>query len=122
MVDRLRESKTTHLLDSLSESYDSVLEAHFPVLDPVETPSDWHLRLVWLPDGKPEVIYSINGRSSTAQITLVRFLESAWRRFAVAYQQEEERVSVPVEIGELDLPKVGTRSRAKTPILTIIEP
>ena len=59
--------------------------------------------MVWLPDSKPEVIYSISQADGKAGITLVRFLESAWQRFALACRKGDEKVSVPLEIGKLDL-------------------
>ena len=92
-------------LDRISEAYTRLVESYFPELASLRGPSDWHLRLVWIPDGKPEVIYSVSCLGGTAHITLFRFLESAWRRFQRAYRQGDEKVSVPVEIGQLDLPQ-----------------
>ncbi len=34
----------------------------------------------------------------------MRFLESAWRKFCEAYSQEQEKVNVEIERGEMDLP------------------
>ncbi len=79
-------------LDQISEAYTRLLARHFPKLKPLEGAADWHLRLVWIPDDKSEVIYSVSYRDGQAHITLVRFLESAWRRFARAYSSGEEKV------------------------------
>ena len=92
-------------LDRISEAYTRLVESYFPELGQVQGATDWNLRLVWLPDSKLEVIYSVSHRDGQARITLVRFLESAWRRFALACRSGDDKVSVPVEIGELDLPE-----------------
>ena len=92
-------------LHQISEAYTYLLVSHYPKVSLLEHPSDWYLRLVWMPGGRPEVIYSISQADGKAGITLVRFLESAWQRFALAYRQGDEKVSVPLEIGKLDLPK-----------------
>ena len=64
-------------LDRISEAYTRLVESYFPELGQVQGATDWNLRLVWLPDSKPEVIYSVSHRDGQARITLVRFLESA---------------------------------------------
>jgi len=90
-------------LDKISKAYDQFLASYYPKAKPITEANDWHLRLVWIPDGKPEVIYSINYRNSKLSIILVRFLESAWHKFCEAYSQEQEKVSVEIERGEMDL-------------------
>ena len=64
-------------LDRISEAYTRLVGSYFPELAPLQDTSDWNLRLVWLPDSKPEVVYSISCSDGKARITLVRFLESA---------------------------------------------
>ena len=91
-------------LDKISKAYDQLLASYYPRAEPITEANDWHLRLVWIPDGKPEVIYSINYRHCKLSIILVRFLESAWRKFCEAFSQEKEKVSVEIERGEMDLP------------------
>ena len=48
------------------------------------------------------MVYDIDYRSGQPCIVLTRFLTSAWRLFQ---QHGYESVEVPVEIGEMDLPK-----------------
>ena len=65
--------------------------------DPITAPGDWHLRLEWLPCGKPEVVYDIDYKEGTANIILTRFLESAWKKLMAAYHEEKAKVSVQVK-------------------------
>ena len=48
------------------------------------------------------MIYDLDYRSGQPYIVLTRFLTSAWRLFQ---QHGYASVEVPVEIGEMDLPK-----------------
>ena len=66
----------TFKLNAISEGYDRQIAAYHTKVGSVTNERGWHLRVVWLPDGKPEVIYSISHQDCTARITLVRFLES----------------------------------------------
>ena len=91
-------------LDKFSKAYDQLLASYYPKVEPITEAGDWHLLLVWIPDGKPEVIYSIDFRNGKLSIILVRFLESAWRKFCNAYSQEQEKVDIEIERGEMDLP------------------
>ncbi len=90
--------------DKISNAYDQFLTSYYPKAEPITEAGDWHLLLVWIPDGKPEVIYSIDFSNGKLSIILVRFLESAWHKFCEAYSQEQEKVSVEIERGEMNLP------------------
>ena len=89
-------------LDEISSAYDQLILSYLRRFDPVTAAGDWHLRLIWTADDTPEVVYDIECRSGQPSIVLTRFLESAWRLFQ---RNGFEKVEVPVEIGEMDLPK-----------------
>ncbi len=89
-------------LDAISAACDSLILGYTRRFDPITAKGDWHLRLAWIPDGQPEVVYDIDYRSGQPSIVLTRFLTSAWRLFQ---QHGFEQVEVPVEIGVMDLPK-----------------
>ena len=40
------------MLTALSKTFDRFLATRFPKFDPIDNPGDWHLRLLWIPDGK----------------------------------------------------------------------
>ena len=90
--------------DKISNAYDQLIPSYLRRFDPITAPGDWHLRLEWLPCGKPEVVYDIDHKEGTATIILTRFLESAWKRLWAAYREERKKVSVRVEIGTMELP------------------
>ncbi len=48
------------------------------------------------------VVYDIDHRAGQPLIVLTRFLTNAWRLFQ---RNGFEKVEVPVEVGEMDLPK-----------------
>jgi len=92
------------MLTALSETFDRFLATHFPKFDPIDQPEDWHLRLLWLPDGKPETVYDLDYRDGKLSIVLTRFLESAWKKYWKAFNEKAEKVSVKIEIGSMELP------------------
>ena len=98
-------SSNRPLLDALAAAYDRLLASHYPKFSPVAAPADWHLRLEWLPDDAPEVIYDLDYRDDSATITLTRFLKSAFRELMASYEAKDGKVSVPVEIGTMELPE-----------------
>ena len=98
-------SSNRPLLDALSAAYDRLLASHYPRFNPVAAPGDWHLRLEWLSDDAPEVIYDLDYQDGTATITLTRFLKSAFRELMASYEARDGKVSVPVEIGTMELPE-----------------
>ena len=92
------------MLDKISNAYDRLISSYLRRFTPITAPGDWHLRLEWLPCGKPEVVYDIKYMKGTANIILTRFLESAWKKLWAAYREEKAKVSVQVEIGTMELP------------------
>jgi len=92
------------MLDKISNAYDRLISSYLRRFTPITAPGDWHLRLEWLPCGKPEVIYDIKYMKGTANIILTRFLESAWNRLWAVYREGKKKVSVQVEIGTMELP------------------
>ncbi len=89
-------------LDAISAAYDRLILSYLRRFDPVTAKGDWHLGLIWTADDTPEVVYDIDYRSGQPSIVLTRFLTSAWRLFQ---RHGYAAVEVPVEIGEMDLPK-----------------
>ena len=51
------------MLDEISNAYDRLILGYLRRFDPVTAQGDWHLRLAWIPDGQPEVVYDIDYRS-----------------------------------------------------------
>ncbi len=98
-------SSNRPLLDALAAAYDRLLASHYPKFSPVSGPGNWHLRLEWLPDDAPEVIYDLDYRDGTATFTVTRFLKSAFRQLMASYEAKDGKVSVPVEIGTMELPE-----------------
>ena len=41
-------------LDAISAAYDRLILSYLRRFDPVTAKGDWHLRLIWNPDGQPE--------------------------------------------------------------------
>lgn len=93
-----------NMLDEISEAYDRLLKTYSPKFQPIAANRNWHLQLTWIPDGKPEVIYSLDYRKGKLKIVIVRFLESAWRKFWNACNHRYNKVSVEFERGEMELP------------------
>ena len=89
-------------LDAISAAYDRLILGYTRRVGPIKADGDWHLRLLWNPDGQPEVVYDIAYRSGQPSIVLTRFLTSARR---MLQQHGFEQVEVPVEIGEMELPQ-----------------
>ena len=85
-------------LDASSAAYDSLILGYTRKVEPITAAGDWHLRLLWNPDSLPKVVYDIDCRSGQPSIVLT----SPWRLFQ---RNGYEPVEVPVEIGEMDLPK-----------------
>ncbi len=50
-------------LDEISSAYDQLILSYLRRFDPITAKGDWHLRLAWIPDGQPEVLYDIDYRS-----------------------------------------------------------
>ena len=63
--------------DAISAAYDRLILSYLRRFDPITANGDWHLRLAWIPDGQPEVVYDIDYRSGRPSIVLTRFLTSA---------------------------------------------
>jgi hypothetical protein len=80
-------------LDAVSDAYHRFLASYHPKVSPIDGEDDWHLRLEWIPDGRPEVIYDLDFRASNLSITLTRFLRSAWREFWESYRVREVEVT-----------------------------
>ena len=47
-------------LDAISSAYDQLILSYLRRFDPITAKGDWHLRLAWIPDGQPEVIYDLD--------------------------------------------------------------
>jgi len=93
-----------NMLDDISEAYDRLLKTYSAKFQPITANQDWHLQLTWIPDGKPEVIYSLDFRKGKLKIVLVRFLESAWLEFWKVCHEGHNKVSIEFERGEMELP------------------
>jgi len=110
-----------NMLDEISEAYDRLLKTYSPKFQPIAANQDWNLQLTWIPDGKPEVLYSLYYRKGKLKIVLVRFLESAWRKFWKVCHEGNGEVSVEYERGEMGLPPdhsvISHVSRAGAPFL-----
>ena len=68
-------------LDAISAAYDQLILGYTRKVRIITADGDWHLRLAWIPDGQPEVVYDLDFRSGEPSIVLTRFLTSAWRLF-----------------------------------------